>query len=97
MPHGREVNPHISADPLAAVQQVETFGRGRRPIRAVLRAIAAIAEAYTTQLRVFKQLLAGQPTSPFPGQDLRGLPQIFAPYFAERFGLRRKVLGWTVP
>jgi len=84
--HG-EVNPHIWLDPLRAVQQVETIRDGL--VKADPNCADGYrrnAEAYTTQLRALNTEIAGQ-LKPFQGKTFVAFHD-FAPYFAERFGLK---------
>jgi zinc/manganese transport system substrate-binding protein len=84
--HG-EVNPHIWLDPLRAVQQLENIRDG------LVKADPSCAEgyrrnaaAYSTQLRALNTEIAGQ-LKPFQGKTFVAFHD-FAPYFAERFGLK---------
>ncbi|MCP9801857.1 metal ABC transporter substrate-binding protein [Synechococcus sp. RedBA-s] len=88
--HG-EVNPHIWLDPLRAVQQVENIRDG------LVKADPSCAEgyrrnaaAYSTQLRALNTEIAGQ-LKPFQGKTFVAFHD-FAPYFAERFGLKAEFL-----
>ena len=88
--HGHDhgaVNPHIWLDPLRAVQQVENIRDG------LVKADPSCAEgyrrnaaAYSTQLRALNTEIAGQ-LKPFQGKSFVAFHD-FAPYFAERFGLK---------
>ncbi len=84
--HGA-VNPHIWLDPLRAVQQVETIRDG------LIQADPSCAEgyrrnaaAYTAQLRQLNSEIAAQ-LQPYRGKTFVALHD-FAPYFAQRYGLR---------
>ncbi len=84
--HG-EVNPHIWLDPLRAVQQVETIRDGLvKADPSCANGYRRNAEAYTTQLRALNTEIAGQ-LKPFQGKTFVAFHD-FAPYFAERFGLK---------
>jgi zinc/manganese transport system substrate-binding protein len=85
------VNPHIWLDPLRAVQQVETIRDG------LIKADPSCAEgykrnaaAYTTQLRQLNSEIAGQ-LKPYSGKTFIAFHD-FAPYFAERYGLKAEFL-----
>ncbi len=96
--HGKEhghthgaVNPHIWLDPLRAVQQVETIRDG------LVKADPGCAEgykrnaaAYTAQLRQLNSEIAGQ-LKPYAGKTFIAFHD-FAPYFAQRYGLRADFL-----
>lgn len=84
--HGR-VNPHIWLDPLRAVQQVENIRAG------LVKADPSCAERYRRnasafihQLRGLNSEIAGQ-LRPYRGKTFVAFHD-FAPYFAERYGLR---------
>ena len=88
--HGA-VNPHIWLDPLRAVQQVETIRDG------LIKADPSCAEgykrnaaAYITQLRQLNSEIAGQ-LKPYSGKTFIAFHD-FAPYFAERYGLKAEFL-----
>ncbi|MCP9841941.1 zinc ABC transporter substrate-binding protein [Synechococcus sp. J7-Johnson] len=84
--HGA-VNPHIWLDPLRAVQQVETIRDGLvKADPSCAEGYRRNAEAYTTQLRALNTEIAGQ-LKPFQGKTFVAFHD-FAPYFAERFGLK---------
>jgi zinc transport system substrate-binding protein len=84
--HGA-VNPHIWLDPLRAVQQVENIRDGLvKADPSCAEGYRRNAEAYTTQLRALNTELAGQ-LKPFQGKTFVAFHD-FAPYFAERFGLK---------
>jgi len=88
--HG-EVNPHIWLDPLRAVQQVENIRDGlTKADPSCSEGYRRNAEAYTTQLRSLNTELAGQ-LKPFQGKTFVAFHD-FAPYFAERFGLKAEYL-----
>ena len=88
--HG-EVNPHIWLDPLRAVQQVENIRDGLvKADPSCAEGYRRNAEAYTTQLRALNTELAGQ-LKPFQGKTFVAFHD-FAPYFAERFGLKAEFL-----
>ncbi|MCP9891774.1 zinc ABC transporter substrate-binding protein [Cyanobium sp. Aljojuca 7D2] len=88
--HGA-VNPHIWLDPLRAAQQVETIRDG------LIKADPNCAEgykrnaaAYITQLRQLNSEIAGQ-LKPYSGKTFIAFHD-FAPYFAERYGLKAEFL-----
>jgi zinc/manganese transport system substrate-binding protein len=88
--HGA-VNPHIWLDPLRAVQQVETIRDG------LIKADPSCAEGYKrnaaiyiTQLRQLNSEIAGQ-LKPYSGKTFIAFHD-FAPYFAERYGLKAEFL-----
>ena len=88
--HGA-VNPHIWLDPLRAVQQVETIRDG------LIKADPSCAEGYKrnaaahiTQLRQLNREIAGQ-LKPYSGKTFIAFHD-FAPYFAERYGLKAEFL-----
>lgn len=88
--HGA-VNPHIWLDPLRAVQQVETIRDG------LIKADPSCAEgykrnaaAYITQLRQLNSEIAGK-LKPYSGKTFIAFHD-FAPYFAERYGLKAEFL-----
>jgi zinc transport system substrate-binding protein len=88
--HGT-VNPHIWLDPLRAVQQVETIRDG------LVKADASCAEgykrnaaAYITQLQKLNSEIAGQ-LRPYSGKTFIAFHD-FAPYFAQRYGLKAEFL-----
>jgi zinc/manganese transport system substrate-binding protein len=88
--HG-EVNPHIWLDPLRAVQQVENIRDGLvKADPSCAEGYRRNAEAYTTQLRALNTEIAGQ-LKPFQGKTFVAFHD-FAPYFAERFGLKAEFL-----
>lgn len=88
--HG-EVNPHIWLDPLRAVQQVENIRDGLvKADPSCAEGYRRNAEAFTTQLRALNTELAGQ-LKPFQGKTFVAFHD-FAPYFAERFGLKAEFL-----
>ena len=88
--HG-EVNPHIWLDPLRAVQQVENIRDGLvKADPSCAEGYRRNAEAYTTQLRALNTELAGQ-LKPFQGKTFVAFHD-FAPYFAERFGLKAEFM-----
>jgi zinc/manganese transport system substrate-binding protein len=88
--HGA-VNPHIWLDPLRAVQQVETIRDG------LVKADPSCAEgykrnaaAYITQLQTLNSEIAAQ-LKPYSGKTFIAFHD-FAPYFAERYGLKAEFL-----
>jgi len=84
--HGA-VNPHIWLDPLRAVQQVEAIRDGL--IQADPGCAAGYrrqAAAYTTQLRQLHREIDAQ-LRPYRGSSFVAAHD-FAPYFAERYGLK---------
>ncbi len=88
--HGA-VNPHIWLDPLRAVQQVDNIRDG------LVKADPACAEGYrrnaaafTAQLRQLNDEIAGQ-LRPYAGRTFIAFHD-FAPYFAQRYGLRADFL-----
>jgi zinc transport system substrate-binding protein len=88
--HG-EVNPHIWLDPLRAVQQVETIRDGL--IKAdpnCAEGYARNAAAFVAQLRKLNSEIADQ-LKPYSGKTFVAFHD-FAPYFAERYGLKAKFL-----
>lgn len=88
--HG-EVNPHIWLDPLRAVQQVENIRDGLvKADPSCAEGYRRNAEAFTTQLRALNTELAGQ-LKPFQGKTFVAFHD-FAPYFAERFGLKAEFM-----
>ncbi|MCP9860667.1 MULTISPECIES: metal ABC transporter substrate-binding protein [unclassified Cyanobium] len=88
--HG-EVNPHIWLDPLRAVQQVENIRDGLvKADPSCAEGYRRNAEAYTTQLRALNTEIADQ-LRPFRGKTFVAFHD-FAPYFAERFGLKAEFL-----
>ena len=88
--HG-EVNPHIWLDPLRAVQQVENIRDGlMKADPSCAEGYRRNAEAFTTQLRALNTELAGQ-LKPFQGKTFVAFHD-FAPYFAERFGLKAEFM-----
>ncbi|MCP9901886.1 zinc ABC transporter substrate-binding protein [Cyanobium sp. Cruz CV13-4-11] len=88
--HG-EVNPHIWLDPLRAVQQVENIRDGLvKADPSCAEGYRRNAEAFTTQLSALNTELAGQ-LKPFQGKTFVAFHD-FAPYFAERFGLKAEFL-----
>ena len=92
--HGHEhgaVNPHIWLDPLRAVQQVETIRDG------LVKADPSCAEgyrrnaaAYTAELKQLNSEIAAQ-LQPYRGKTFVAFHD-FAPYFAERYGLKAAFL-----
>ena len=92
--HGHEhgaVNPHIWLDPLRAVQQVETIRDG------LVKADPSCAEgyrrnaaAYTAELKKLNSEIAAQ-LQPYRGKTFVAFHD-FAPYFAQRYGLRTVTL-----
>lgn len=86
-----EVNPHIWLDPLRAVQQVENIRDGLvKADPSCAEGYRRNAEAFTTQLRALNTELAGQ-LKPFQGKTFVAFHD-FAPYFAERFGLKAEFM-----
>jgi len=88
--HGA-VNPHIWLDPLRAVQQVETIRDG------LVKADPSCAEgykrnaaAYTAELKKLNGEIAAQ-LQPYQGKTFVAFHD-FAPYFAQRYGLRAEFL-----
>jgi zinc transport system substrate-binding protein len=88
--HGA-VNPHIWLDPLRAVQQVETIRDG------LVKADPSCAEgykrnaaAYTAELKKLNGEIAAQ-LQPYRGKTFVAFHD-FAPYFAQRYGLRAEFL-----
>jgi zinc transport system substrate-binding protein len=92
--HGHEhgaVNPHIWLDPLRAVQQVATIRDG------LIQADPSCAEgyrrnaaAYTAELKRLNSEIAAQ-LQPYRGKTFVAFHD-FAPYFAERYGLKAEYL-----
>ena len=92
--HGHEhgaTNPHIWLDPLRAVQQVETIRDG------LVKADPSCAEgyrrnaaAYTAELKQLNSEIAAQ-LQPYRGKTFVAFHD-FAPYFAERYGLKAESL-----
>ena len=88
--HG-EVNPHIWLDPLRAVQQVETIRDG------LVKADPSCAEGYTRNAEIYtdqlKELNAeiSKKLKPYQGKTFIAFHD-FAPYFAERYGLKADFL-----
>jgi len=89
--HGAGPNPHIWLDPLRAAQQVETIRDG------LIAADPACAEGYRRRAAAYGQALrsldaelAGQ-LRPLRGRSFVVLHD-FAPYFAQRYGLRAEFL-----
>jgi zinc/manganese transport system substrate-binding protein len=85
------VNPHIWLDPLRAVQQVEAIRDG------LVKADPSCAEgyrrnaaAYTGELKKLNGEIAAQ-LQPYQGKTFVAFHD-FAPYFAQRYGLRAKFL-----
>lgn len=88
--HG-EVNPHIWLDPLRAVQQVENIRDGLvKADPSCAEGYRRNAEAFTTQLRALNTEIADQ-LRPFRGKTFVAFHD-FAPYFAERFGLKAEFM-----
>jgi zinc transport system substrate-binding protein len=84
--HGA-VNPHIWLDPLRAIQQVETIRKGLSAAHPVCRqTFEANAADLTAQLRSLDQDLASR-LRPYAGKSFVTFHD-FAPYFAERYGLK---------
>jgi zinc/manganese transport system substrate-binding protein len=88
--HGA-VNPHVWLDPLRAVQQVEAIRDG------LVKADPSCAEgyrrnaaAYTTELKKLNGEIAAQ-LQPYQGKTFVAFHD-FAPYFAQRYGLRVEFL-----
>ena len=88
--HGA-VNPHVWLDPLRAVQQVEAIRDG------LVKADPSCAEgyrrnaaAYTTELKKLNGEIAAQ-LQPYQGKTFVAFHD-FAPYFAQRYGLRAEFL-----
>ncbi len=88
--HGA-VNPHIWLDPLRAVQQVKTIRDG------LVKADPSCAEgyrrnaaAYTAELKKLNGEIAAQ-LQPYRGKTFVAFHD-FAPYFAQRYGLRAEFL-----
>jgi zinc/manganese transport system substrate-binding protein len=92
--HGHDhgaVNPHIWLDPLRAVQQVEAIRDG------LVKADPSCAEgyrrnaaAYTGELKKLNGEIAAQ-LQPYQGKTFVAFHD-FAPYFAQRYGLRAEFL-----
>ena len=92
--HGHEhgaVNPHIWLDPLRAVQQVEAIRDG------LVKADPSCAEgyrrnaaAYIAELKQLHREIASQ-LQPYRGKTFVAFHD-FAPYFAERYGLKAEYL-----
>jgi zinc transport system substrate-binding protein len=85
------VNPHIWLDPLRAVQQVEAIRDG------LVKADPSCAEgyrrnaaAYTAELKKLNSEIAAQ-LQPYRGKTFVAFHD-FAPYFAQRYGLRAEFL-----
>lgn len=88
--HG-ELNPHIWLDPLRAVQQVETIRDGLvKADPSCAEGYRRNAEAYTEELKGLNTEIASQ-LKPFEGKTFVAFHD-FAPYFAERFGLKAEYL-----
>jgi zinc/manganese transport system substrate-binding protein len=84
--HGA-VNPHIWLDPLRAVQQVETIRDGLVKVDpGCAEGYRRNAAAYTAQLRQLNGEISGQ-LQPYRGKTFVAFHD-FAPYFAQRYGLR---------
>ena len=85
------MNPHIWLDPLRAVQQVENIRDGLvKADPSCAEGYRRNAEAYTTQLRALNTEIADQ-LRPFRGKTFVAFHD-FAPYFAERFGLKAEFM-----
>jgi zinc/manganese transport system substrate-binding protein len=88
--HGHDhgaINPHIWLDPLRAVQQVETIRDGLIVAKPTCKQqFTANAAAFTSELRALDAELAAQ-LQPFAGKTFVAFHD-FAPYFAERYGLK---------
>jgi len=92
--HGHDhgaVNPHVWLDPLRAVQQVEAIRDG------LVKADPSCAEgyrrnaaAYTAELKKLNGEIAAQ-LQPYQGKTFVAFHD-FAPYFAQRYGLRAEFL-----
>ena len=88
--HG-EVNPHIWLDPLRAVQQVETIRDGLiKADPSCSEGYKRNAEIYTTKLKDLNEENADN-LKKFEGKTFIAFHD-FAPYFAERYGLKAKFL-----
>ncbi|MEO1003290.1 MAG: zinc ABC transporter substrate-binding protein [Cyanobacteria bacterium J06638_7] len=88
--HG-DVNPHIWLDPLRAVQQVETIRDGLVEVDpSCAQGYRGNAEAFISQLQELNTEIAGQ-LAPYAGKTFVTFHD-FAPYFAERYGLRTEYL-----
>jgi len=88
---GSSVNPHIWLDPLRAVQQVETIRDGL--VRADPRCREGYhrrAATFSSELRRLNREIAAQ-LRPYAGRTFVAQHD-FAPYFAERYNLRRVFL-----
>lgn len=92
--HGHDhggVNPHIWLDPLRAVQQVENIRDGLVQADPGCReGYRRNAAAFTAQLRQLNDEIAGQ-LKPYAGRTFIAFHD-FAPYFAQRYGLRADFL-----
>jgi zinc/manganese transport system substrate-binding protein len=92
--HGHDhgaVNPHIWLDPLRAVQQVETIRVGLvQADPSCADGYRRNAEAYVVELRQLHDAIAER-LRPFAGQTFVAFHD-FAPYFAERYGLKAEYL-----
>ncbi|WP_254217215.1 metal ABC transporter solute-binding protein, Zn/Mn family [Synechococcus sp. CCY 9618] len=88
--HG-DVNPHIWLDPLRAVRQVETIRDGLvRADPSCAEGYRRNAQAYITRLRELDTEINGR-LAPFRGKTFVAFHD-FAPYFAERYGLKADYL-----
>jgi zinc/manganese transport system substrate-binding protein len=88
--HGA-VNPHIWLDPRRAIQQVETIRDGLVAADpGCADGYRRNAEAYIADLRALDNAIAAQ-LAPFRGRSFVVFHD-FAPYFAERYGLRAEFL-----
>jgi zinc transport system substrate-binding protein len=88
--HGA-VNPHIWLDPLRAVRQVETIRDGLVKVDpGCAEGYKRNAAAFIDQLRQLNNELANQ-LKPYSGKTFIAFHD-FAPYFAERYGLKAKFL-----
>ncbi len=88
--HGPE-NPHIWLDPLRAVQQVEAIRDGLvKADPGCADGYRRNAEAYVAELRELNDAIAER-LRPFAGKTFVAFHD-FAPYFAERYGLKAEFL-----
>ncbi len=88
--HGA-VNPHIWLDPLRAVRQVEAIRDGLVKVDPrCAEGYKRNAAAFLRQLQDLNKEIAGQ-LKPYEGQTFVAFHD-FAPYFAERYGLKAVVL-----
>jgi zinc/manganese transport system substrate-binding protein len=85
------VNPHIWLDPLRAVQQVEAIRDGLvKADPSCVEGYRRNAAAYTAELKKLNGEIAAQ-LQPYRGKTFVAFHD-FAPYFAQRYGLRAEFL-----